>query len=75
MDDNLKYVPTKICTIAEESQWVNLLEIGDIVEEGDLYLSTSGVWGPVPISGHKIMDNGVQWARPFEPMSSQDEEE
>jgi hypothetical protein len=40
-----------------------LLEIGEIICEGDWFLSTSGIWVPAPVTGVPVIDNGVIWSR------------
>lgn len=39
------------------------LKVGDVIQEGDYYLSSSGYWEPTPIWGHQVQDNNVRWAR------------
>lgn len=47
------------------SKKVRRLKIGELIKDGDLYLSTSGVWEPTPITGLPVLDNGVYWVRPL----------
>lgn len=65
MNKDLNFVTTKILNVEKEQKVVNFLDMGDIIEEGDLFLSTSGMWEPTPVYGHKVIDNGVKWARPI----------
>ncbi len=40
------------------------LKLGDVVQSGDEFKSTSGKWEVTPIDGNTIIDNGVEWRRP-----------
>lgn len=40
------------------------LRVGDVIQEGDEYKSTSGTWQSAPINGMPILDNSVEWRRP-----------
>jgi hypothetical protein len=43
-----------------------LLQIGETIKDGDLYLTTStngSKWQATPITGLRVVDNGVTWVR------------
>lgn len=39
------------------------LEIDEVVEESDLYFSSSNKWSVTPIFGFGVLNNGVIWIR------------
>lgn len=42
------------------------LEVGEILQQGDLYSSTTGRWTETPVHGVPVVDNDVVWVRPTE---------
>ena len=41
------------------------LTVGEIIQEGDIYLSSDGEWKEAPIHGVPVVNNGVEWATPL----------
>ncbi len=58
-----EYVKARINRLTNMME-VQVLEPGEVIQEGDLYLSTNGDWQPTPIVGSEVLDNGVRWGRP-----------
>lgn len=40
-----------------------LLQPGELIQEGDLYLSTMGQWVLTPVFGSPVIENNVSWCR------------